>query len=32
MVGVTNEKNTAKICEAFKTIYKSIQDTVKTSS
>ena len=32
MISVTNEKNTAKICEAFKTIYKSIQDTVKTST
>lgn len=32
MVAVTNEKNPAKISEAFKTIYKSIQDTVKGSS
>jgi hypothetical protein len=30
MVTVTNEKNPAKISEAFKVIYKAIQETVKT--
>ena len=29
MVGVTNEKNPAKISEAFKTIYKAIQEAIK---
>ena len=27
MVTVTNEKNPAKICEAFRVIYKAIADT-----
>lgn len=31
MVEVTQEKNPAKISEAFKVIYKAIQETVKTS-
>jgi hypothetical protein len=30
MVTVTTEKNPAKISEAFKVIYKAIQETVKT--
>ena len=30
MVSVTNEKNPAKISEAFKTIYKAIQETIKS--
>ncbi len=29
MVTVTNEKNPAKISEAFKTIYKAIQEAIK---
>lgn len=29
MVQVTNEKNPAKICEAFKVIYKAVQESVK---
>jgi hypothetical protein len=29
MVQVTNEKNPAKICEAFKVIYKAVQEAVK---
>jgi hypothetical protein len=29
MVSVTNEKNPAKISEAFRVIYKTIQETVK---
>jgi hypothetical protein len=29
MVHVTNEKNPAKISEAFKVIYKSVQESVK---
>jgi hypothetical protein len=29
MVTVTNEKNPAKISEAFRVIYKTIQETVK---
>ncbi|MFO0724850.1 MAG: hypothetical protein U1E65_13800 [Myxococcota bacterium] len=29
MVKVTNEKNPAKICEAFKVIYKAVQEAVK---
>ncbi|MBI2377182.1 MAG: hypothetical protein HYV07_24495 [Deltaproteobacteria bacterium] len=29
MVHVANEKNPAKISEAFKTIYKAIQETIK---
>jgi hypothetical protein len=30
MVTVTNEKNPAKISEAFKVIYKAVQEAVKT--
>lgn len=29
MVHVTAEKNPAKICEAFKVIYKAVQESVK---
>jgi len=29
MVAVTAEKNPAKICEAFKVIYKAVQESVK---
>ncbi len=29
MVSVTQEKNPAKICEAFKVIYKAVQESVK---
>jgi hypothetical protein len=29
MVRVTNEKNPAKICEAFKVIYKAVHESVK---
>jgi hypothetical protein len=32
MVAVTAEKNPAKISEAFRVIYKTIQDTVKGST
>ncbi len=31
MVTVTNEKNPAKISEAYRTIYKSIMETVRGS-
>lgn len=29
MIKVSNEKNPAKISEAFKVVYKSIQETIK---
>lgn len=32
MVAVTTEKNPAKISEAYRVIYKTILDTVKTSN
>lgn len=32
MVSVTNEKNPAKISEAYRTIYKAIMETVKGQS
>ena len=32
MVRVTNEKNPAKISEAFRVIYKTIQETVRPSA
>lgn len=32
MVAVTNEKNPAKISEAFRVIYKTIQEVVKGSA
>ena len=32
MVSVTNEKNPAKISEAYRVIYKTIIDTVKSSA